>query len=152
MVLYVFVVAYVGNVEEPLGDAGGVVAQLGPLFALALLIELSIAVIGSSLGALDTQGAELGSGFGQPGQVGELLLSTFLIPFEAASFLLLVAAVGAVVLARRRRGLEGDEEEMPRRGMPPVGREDRPAAAGPDPALEGTTEPAPAGTAEGTGS
>ena len=28
------------------------------------------------------------------------------MPFEAASYLLLVAAVGAVVLARRRRGLE----------------------------------------------
>ena len=39
-------------------------------------------------------------------QFGELLLTNFLIPFEAASFLLLIAAVGAVVLARRRRGLE----------------------------------------------
>ena len=36
----------------------------------------------------------------------QLLLTRFLIPFEAASYLLLVAAVGAVVLARRRRGLE----------------------------------------------
>ncbi len=32
--------------------------------------------------------------------------------FEAASFLLLVAAVGAVVLARKRRGLE-DPESAP---------------------------------------
>ena len=37
----------------------------------------------------------------QSPQDGEVLVS-----FEAASFLLLVAAVGAVVLARRRRGLE----------------------------------------------
>ena len=44
--------------------------------------------------------------FGTPGAIGELLLTDFLLPFEAASFLLLVAAVGAVVLARRRRGLE----------------------------------------------
>jgi hypothetical protein len=33
------------------------------------------------------------------------------VPFETASFLLLVAAVGAVVLARRRRGLEDEAED-----------------------------------------
>jgi NADH-quinone oxidoreductase subunit J len=111
MVLYVFVVAYVGGSDEPLGAArmreeSGVVGQLGPVFAGALLIELTIAVLASSLGALDTQGADLKPGFGTPAQIGELLLQKFLLPFEAASFLLLAAAVGAVVLARRRRGLE----------------------------------------------
>ena len=69
MVLYVFVVAYVGGVEETVGGEGA---------------------------------------------IGKLLLEKFLIPFEAASFLLLVAAVGAIVLARRRRGLEGTgEDELP---------------------------------------
>jgi NADH-quinone oxidoreductase subunit J len=106
MVLYVFVTAYVGGSDEPLRPESGVLAQLGPLFALALLAEVAIAVLGSSLEALDTGGAKLGAGFGSPGQIGELLLSKFLIPFEAASYLLLVAAVGAVVLARRRRGLD----------------------------------------------
>ncbi|MEX2253226.1 MAG: NADH-quinone oxidoreductase subunit J [Thermoleophilaceae bacterium] len=107
MVLYVFVVAYVGGSDEPLRrDEGGVVGQLGPVFAGALLIELTIAVLASSLGALDTQGADLKPGYGTPEEIGELLLQKFLLPFEAASFLLLAAAVGAVVLARRRRGLE----------------------------------------------
>jgi NADH-quinone oxidoreductase subunit J len=106
MVLYVFVVAYVGGSDEPLRPEGGAIGSLGPLFALALLVELTIAVVGSSLGALDGRGADLGAGFGSPGQIGSLLLRKFLVPFEAASYLLLVAAVGAVVLARRRRGLE----------------------------------------------
>jgi NADH-quinone oxidoreductase subunit J len=106
MVLYVFVVAYIGGQEEPPAGGGGVTAQLGPLFAGALLVELSIAVLGTSLGAVDSEGADVGAGFGSPGQIGELLLRKFLIPFEAASFLLLIAAVGAVVLAGRRRGLE----------------------------------------------
>jgi NADH-quinone oxidoreductase subunit J len=111
MVLYVFVVAYVGGVAEaPFGRAGAATQLLGPVFALALVLEISIAVIGSSLQALDSRGAELGAGFGTPGQFGELLLGKFLIPFEAASFLLLVAAVGALVLARRRRDLEDGEE------------------------------------------
>jgi NADH:ubiquinone oxidoreductase subunit 6 (subunit J) len=78
----------------------------GPLFAAAIFIELTIAVVGSGLGALDTRGAEVGAGFGSPGEIGRLLLTKFLVPFEAASFLLLLAAVGAVVLARKRRGLE----------------------------------------------
>jgi NADH-quinone oxidoreductase subunit J len=107
MVLYVFVVAYVGGSDEDMGqEATGWLGAAGPLFALALLIELAVAVIGSGLSVLDTRGAEVGAGFGAPGQIGELLLTKFLLPFEVASFLLLVAAVGAVMLARKRRGLE----------------------------------------------
>ena len=50
------------------------------------------------------------AGFGGPGQIGDLLLTKFLAPFEIASYLLLVAAVGAVLLARRRQGLpDGDD-------------------------------------------
>ena len=105
MVLYVFVVAYIGGVDDPLGSVGAV-GRLGPVFAGALLAELTIAVVGSGLDALNTRGAKVAAGFGSPGQIGKLLLEKFLIPFEAASFLLLVAAVGAIVLARRRRGLE----------------------------------------------
>jgi NADH-quinone oxidoreductase subunit J len=116
VVLYVFVVAYVGNVEEALGGPVSPATQsLGPLFAGALLVELAIAVIGSSLGALDSRGADIGADFGTPGRIGELLLTKFLLPFEAASFLLLIAAVGAIVLARRRRGLEAMDEELARR-------------------------------------
>jgi NADH-quinone oxidoreductase subunit J len=106
MVLYVFVVAYIGGADEPLSPERGALGRLGPVFAVALLIELTIAIAGSGLAGLDTTGARLGPGFGSPGQIGELLLAKFLIVFESASYLLLVAAVGAVVLARRRRGLE----------------------------------------------
>ncbi|HEX2234066.1 MAG TPA: NADH-quinone oxidoreductase subunit J [Thermoleophilaceae bacterium] len=105
MVLYVFIVAYIGGADEPLRPEGGAIGALGPLFALALLIELTIAVVGSSLQLLDTTGSG-GQGFGTPAEIGKLLLTDFLVAFETASFLLLVAAVGAIVLARRRRGLE----------------------------------------------
>jgi NADH-quinone oxidoreductase subunit J len=66
---------------------------------------VTIAVVGSGLTQLDSEGAKVGASFGSPGAIGELLLQKFLITFEAASILLLVAAVGAVVLARKRRGL-----------------------------------------------
>ena len=106
MVLYVFVVAYIGGAEEPLGQNVPGIRPLGVLFAGCVLAELCIALIGSGLQALDTRGAQVGNGFGAPGQIGSLLLNRFLIPFEAASYLLLVAAVGALVLARKRRGFE----------------------------------------------
>jgi NADH:ubiquinone oxidoreductase subunit 6 (subunit J) len=105
MVLYVFVAAYVGGVDEPLTPSGPLLT-LGPFFALALFVELVIAALGTGLSAIDSEGATVEPGFGAPAQFGELLLKRFLIPFEAASYLLLFAAVGAVVLARRRRGLE----------------------------------------------
>ena len=108
VVLYLFVTAYVGGADQafPRGGEAGVVGQLGVIMAGALFVVIALAVLGSSLEALDTRGAEVEPGFGSPGEIGELLLTKFLIPFEAASFLLLVAAVCAVVLARRRRGLE----------------------------------------------
>ena len=110
MVLYVFVVAYVGGGDEPLAGGGAALKVLGPLFALALAIELWFAILGSALKGISTRGAPYVLGFGTPRHIGKLFLTKYLFPFEVASILLLVAAVGAVVLARRRRGLEPDEE------------------------------------------
>ena len=42
---------------------------------------------------------DLAAGFGSPSQIGELFLTKFLIAFEVVSLLLLIAAVGAIVLA-----------------------------------------------------
>jgi len=103
MVLYVFVAAYVGGVEEPMWEPIAGQRLLAPLMAMALFVELTIAILGSSLKALESDGPPVGIGFGSPASIGQLLLERFLIVFEAASLLLLVAAVGAVVLAGRRK-------------------------------------------------
>jgi NADH-quinone oxidoreductase subunit J len=113
MVLYVFVVAYVGGGAQL--ASGAVLKVLGPLFALAVAIELCIAMLGSGLKGISHKGAPYVLGFGTPRQIGTLFLTKYLFPFELASIVLLVAAVGAVVLARRRRGLESDDEELERR-------------------------------------
>ena len=102
MVLYVFVTAYVGGIEEPVWEPIPGQRFLAPLLGGALFVELSIAVLGSSLKALGDEGPTVQLGFGGPAEIGELLLEKFLIAFEAASILLLLAAVGAVVLAGRR--------------------------------------------------
>ena len=112
MVLYVFVVSYVGGADHMLAPpATGRMKVAAAVFGLLLFIELAIAILGSGLAALDTEGAAVGPGFGSPGQIGELLLTKFLVAFELASFLLLIAAVGAVTLARRRGGLHSGEED-----------------------------------------
>jgi NADH-quinone oxidoreductase subunit J len=118
MVLYLFVVAYVGGEEQPLD---GVLTRrarsrgadgrrpTAALFAAALLVELAIALLGSGLKAVEGQGAGYAPGpkaFGTPAYIGDLLLTRFLLVFEVSSLLLLVAAVGGVVLGRRRGGVE----------------------------------------------
>jgi NADH-quinone oxidoreductase subunit J len=120
MVLYVFVVAYVGGEGDTIGErlrgTGPVASGLrlgGALVGGALLIELLIALLGTGLVAIEGYGAPYAPGpqtFGTPAYIGKLLLTRFLLAFEIASFLLLIAAVGGVVLARRRGGL-GDEDE-----------------------------------------
>ena len=120
MVLYVFVVAYVGgdaqSLSERLRGPGPVASGLrlgGAILGGALLVELLVALLGTGLEAINGDGAGYSPGpktFGTPAYIGKLLLTRFLLAFEVASFLLLIAAVGAVVLARRRGGL-GEEDE-----------------------------------------
>jgi NADH:ubiquinone oxidoreductase subunit 6 (subunit J) len=119
MVLYVFVVAYVGGQDQPLaGSSSGGLRVVSALFAGALFVELCFAVLGSGLSALGSDGAGIqgttgkaaDSGFGTAAEMGRLFLTKFLVAFEAASLLLLIAAVGAVILARRRSGLDDPRE------------------------------------------
>jgi NADH:ubiquinone oxidoreductase subunit 6 (subunit J) len=115
MVLYVFVVAYVGLQDEPwhsMGAPGGAALRGGAaVFGGAVAVELLIALLGTGLKGVDSRGAGYVPGFGSPGQIGDLLLTRFLFAFELASILLLIAAVGAVVLARRRGA--GEAETAP---------------------------------------
>ena len=111
MVLYVFVVAYVGGQDRPLSPRHGPgMRAVALLFCGALLVEIGIAVIGSGLSVLDGEGSGFFSAFGSPGEMGKLFLTKFLLAFEIASLLLLIAAVGAVILARRRGGLADPRE------------------------------------------
>ena len=111
MVLYVFVIGYVGGMEAGMsGSTGRGLRIVSVLFAFALFVELAIALIGSGVSALDGDGAPYKAGFGEPAEVGRQFLTNYLVAFEVASLLLLIAAVGAVILARRRSGLADPRE------------------------------------------
>jgi NADH-quinone oxidoreductase subunit J len=126
MVLYVFVVAYVGSGDDERGGRaargeallggggapGGRVRIGAAVLGGALVLELFIALLGTGLQGIGGKGAGYSPGpqtFGTPAYVGKLLLTRFLLAFEIASFLLLIVAAGAVVLAARRGGVREQE-------------------------------------------
>ena len=99
MVLFVLVIMLL-NVEPEVRTRGSRLAHyLGlPLMAL-LLAQLVIVLYREYPAAMATQ---FGTYIGQTGQIGRLLFNEFVLPFEVTSVLILVAIMGAVVLARRR--------------------------------------------------
>lgn len=72
---------------------------LGSMSALLLVFE--VVVFLSGIRRQESQVAAVGEGFGGPEMLGRTLFRDFVLPFEVASVLLLVAIVGAVVLAKR---------------------------------------------------
>jgi NADH-quinone oxidoreductase subunit J len=103
VVLYLFVVMLV-NMKRPPETfrAPGRQTTLGMGLAAAVLLELvGIAVWTRLLPELTAPAATPLPVSGNTEQVGWLLYTSYLIPFEVASMLLLIAMIGAIVLARR---------------------------------------------------
>jgi NADH-quinone oxidoreductase subunit J len=105
VVLYLFVVMLV-NLKRPpeTYQAPQRRATLGFLLAAGVLVELGAILIwgysAQAPAAAATSAAPLPVS-GNTEQVGWLLYTSYLIPFEIASMLLLVAMIGAIVLAKR---------------------------------------------------
>ena len=107
VVLYLFVVMLVSLKREPEQFADPRrLAKLGTLLAGAVLAQvIGIAVYSSTRGTTQAVTGGLGSDTpfltGNTEQLGWVLYTSYLIPFELASMLLLVAMVGAIVLAKK---------------------------------------------------
>lgn len=99
MVLFVFVIMLLNFREEEIKDR---VLQfsglLGGSAAIYFLVLLSLSLLRGKTFAFE----KLGSNFGTVKEVGMLLFTRYLVPFELTSILLLVAIVGSVVMGKRK--------------------------------------------------
>ena len=100
MVLFLFVITLLSPGKEetrddPLARIRLPAAALGVLMVIALFGILATNTIGGQGGLISY------NDLGTPATVGRELYTRFLFPFEVTSVLLLVAIVGALVLARR---------------------------------------------------
>ncbi len=101
MVLFLFVIMLLNLRREDYGK--DVALRFKPLaiaLAIVLLVETLVAIHAST--SVVASGSGLPAAFGSIQEVGMLLFSKYLYPFELTSVLLLVAILGAVVMAKRR--------------------------------------------------
>ncbi len=110
VVLFVFIIMllHVRSGEEPR------VSTVLPPGSGALLCGAFGVVILAVLTRLTLPPASVGAQFGTVQEVGRALFSRYLLPFEAASVVLLIGMIGAVALGRRL----STETAGPRRGGP----------------------------------
>ena len=83
-----------------LNHRGWPLAVLGAVLLLGVLVFGAVATDWSAAGAVSGFGAGRGAYAGQHGATGDELYSTWVVPFEIASVLLLVALLGALQIAR----------------------------------------------------
>jgi NADH-quinone oxidoreductase subunit J len=98
MVLFLFVIMFLnpGVLEQPRAAWWGLASLLAVLLG-AMLVPLFLT------GEPARDPAASAEMFGSPEMLAKSLFNDFVLPFEIASVLLLVAIIGAVVLAKRER-------------------------------------------------
>ena len=102
MVMFLFVIAYLGGrADAPWAGGTRAIQTASVVAAASLLAVVFVALMLNADGRLSDEAAITGA-FGSPAAIGELMLEKFLIAFEVSSMLLLLAAVGAIVLAGRK--------------------------------------------------
>lgn len=100
MVLFLFVVMLLNpGILEGRRIAWWTLGSLGALILVFLITALLSDSTSPAAGP-----APLSENFGGPERLAQSLFSDFVLPFEIASVLLLVAIIGAVVLAQRESG------------------------------------------------
>lgn len=102
MVLFLFVIMLLG--AESLRQRQTLAWQqpVAIILGVVLLAEAAYLLL-TQAGIISVSG-ELPAPFGSPADVGELLFSSYLLPFEITSVLLLVGIIGAIVLTKSQKG------------------------------------------------
>ncbi|HEX5751849.1 MAG TPA: NADH-quinone oxidoreductase subunit J [Archangium sp.] len=104
MVLFLFVIMLLNLGETPSSGPRLTVSRIaGGAAAAGLLVVLVMAIWRMPASTTTFTGAQaVASGFGTLPAIGQVIYTQWLLPFEAVSLLLLVAMVGAVVVAKSR--------------------------------------------------
>lgn len=112
MVLFVFVVMILNKEEEEPWARRGL---FGKGLAGVALVYCVVALAGvlRKYPAQHPEGGPLPPEFGTTKAIGETLFGPYLFPFEAVSIVLLIAVVGALVLAQPHREVEAKPEPLP---------------------------------------
>jgi NADH:ubiquinone oxidoreductase subunit 6 (subunit J) len=107
MVMFLFVIAYLGDRSEESPWSGGPTWQIvGAVLAGGAILAEVVAVVGLKAGGFLSSAPPVGRDFGSPAAIGRLFLTDQLLAFEVTSIVLLVAAVGGVVLGSHARTFE----------------------------------------------
>jgi len=101
MSLMVFIIMFLNIQDNDLPVEEGRFLYLAG--GIAVLIPIASFLIKVVKSVPETQATIVGNGFGGVKEVGLILFQDWLLPFEIVSLLLLVALIGAVVLAGKRR-------------------------------------------------
>jgi NADH-quinone oxidoreductase subunit J len=98
MVLFVLVIMLLNARRETPSDRSRIARWLGVPLLAALLAEILLVVWQQFPPASTAAARALDAG---PAAIGQLLFRTYVLPFEVTSILILVAVLGAVVLAKK---------------------------------------------------
>jgi NADH-quinone oxidoreductase subunit J len=98
MVLFVLVIMLLNAGHEKRTEGSSVARWLGAPLLAAFLIEI-LMLAWRAFASSDTAPAVLKAG---PAEIGHALFTNYVLPFEVTSVLILVAIVGAVVLAKKQ--------------------------------------------------
>ena len=104
MVLWLFVVMMMDIDVEKLRQGFTRYAPVGAVIALVVVAQIATVVYVRKLGLEDTVIAQpKPEGYSNTAELGQLLYTQYLWPFEIAAVILLVAIVAAITLTMRRR-------------------------------------------------
>ncbi len=101
MVLFIFVIMLLG--AEKLGQSQTLAWQKPLAIGLGVVLLAEFVYVMLTQAGVPADMAALPDGFGSPYEIGKLLFTEYLLPFEVTSVLLLVAMIGAIVLTRQKK-------------------------------------------------
>lgn len=103
MVLFVFVIMLLNlQNEEALKDPFNLRKIVASILGFVLVLQFGVFFFIKAKNDLNIKSSPNSIEAGSIKKIGEMLFTTYLIPFEVTSFLLLVGIIAAIVLAKRK--------------------------------------------------